>query len=557
MRERVVRVTSLRDQVVFDYNRHFALLLLGVAGCVLLVACANVANLQLARAAGRQREVAIRTAVGASRLRIARQFLVESLILAGLGGTLGILLSLWGVHVLRATLPAQVEEIFDLNNLGVNSGAIVFTLLVTLFAGLLLGIAPAWQQGRRDPQTALKQGEGRVLGGRSHRLRSMLVVSEVAMTLALLVAAGLMIRGFWYLAHADQSLDPDALLTAHIDLPAVRYGQPAKARAFSTEMLSRLQTLPGIQSAAAVSRLPYSYYDEQVGVRVTGRTEVSPTELPTAMLETASPGYFRTLRLSLKQGRDFDDRDDAGARPVTVVSESMAKRLWPEQNPVGRTMTLDQPNSGVITVIGVVSDVRHEIFDRAFRSVVYLPARQVSRSSMDFVLRSSGAPREWVAGVRTALRAIDPNLAVENPETMTQKIGEQTSGLRYVAWLMALFGGIALVLSVIGIYGVIANLVNERTQEIGIRMALGAQPCNVLGMVTLSGLRLLASGLVIGIAVSLGLARVISNLVYGVSAWDFRSFAGVTVLLAAVALAASYFPARRALRVDPAVALRC
>jgi putative ABC transport system permease protein len=554
---RTMQVTSLRDQVVLDYNRQFALLLLGVAGFVLLIACANVANLQLARAAGRQREVAVRTAVGASRSRITRQFLVESFLLASLGGIPGIFLSQWCVHILRATLPAQVEEICDLNNLAVNSAAILFSLLMTLLAGMLSGIAPAWQQGLREPQTALKQGEGRVLGGRSHRLRSVFVVSEVALTLALLVGAGLMIRSFWSLAHADRSLDPDALLTLHINLPEVRYAEAAKAKAFSAEVLSKLQALPGVQSAAVVSGLPYSYYDDEVGVRVTGRTEVNPPELPTAMLEAASPDYFRTLRMTMKQGRGFDDRDDTETQSVAIVSESMANRFWPNQNPLGRTIRLEGTNSEEITVVGVVSDVRHEIFDRVFRSIMYRPARQAPGLSMDFVLRSSGAPRELVAGTRLALRAIDPNVAVENAEAMTQKIEEQTSGLRYVASLMAVFGAVALVLSMIGIYGVIAHLVNERTQEIGIRIVLGAKPGNVLGLVMKSGLRLLVSGVVIGIAFSMALARVISNLVYGVSAWDLRAFAGVTMLLTGVALAASYIPARRALRVDPAVALRC
>jgi putative ABC transport system permease protein len=407
---RILRVTSLRDQVVLDYNRQFALLLMGVSGFVLLIACANVANLQLARAAGRQREVAVRAAVGASRLRIARQFFAESFLLAGLGGILGIFVALWGVQVLRATLPAQVEEICDLNNLGVNVAAIAFTVLMTLLAGLLSGIAPAWQQGRRDPQTALKQGEGRVLGGGGHRLQSVFVVSEVALTLALLIGAGLMIRSFWTLAHADRSLDPDSLLTVHVNLPAVRYAEPSKARAFSTEMVTRLQRLPESQSAAAISGLPYSYYDEELGVHVTGRTDTNMAELPSAMLEAASPDYFRTLRMSMRQGRGFDDRDDQGTQRVAVVSESMANRLWPNESPIGRTMVFEGPNSEEITVVGVVSDVRHEIFDRTFRSIVYRPARQAPRLSMDFVLRDARAPAVSFAGVRAALRGIDPIL---------------------------------------------------------------------------------------------------------------------------------------------------
>lgn len=275
------------------------------------------------------------------------------------------------------------------------------------------------------------------------------------------------------------------------------------------------------------------------------------------MLQAASPDYFRTLKMSIRKGRTFDDRDDMGTQRVAVVSESMANRLWPNQSPIGRTMVFEGPNSEEIPVVGVVSDVRHEIFDRTFRSIVYRPARQAPRWSMDFVLRDAGAPAASFAGVRAALQGIDPNLAVENAETMTQKIEEQTSGLRYVASLMGVFGGVALVLTVIGIYGVIAQLVNERAQQIGIRMALGAQAKDVMSMVMRSGLFLLASGVTIGIAFSLALSRVIANLVYGLSAWDFQAFAGVLLLLTAATLVASYLPARRAMRVDPATALRC
>jgi putative ABC transport system permease protein len=553
---RSLRVTTLRDQVVLDYNRQFAFLLMGVVGFVLLIACANIGNLQLGRAARRAREVAVRSALGAGRYRIAAQFLTESVLLAAIGGLLGIFVALWGVSILHATLPPQVEEICDLNNLGVNGTAMFFTLGVTLAAGLLAGIAPAWRQTQTDIQTTLREGGGHVLGSRN-RLRNVFLVGEVALALALLVGAGLMIRSFSSLVYADRSIAPDSLLTLHIDLPNP-YSDPVKAKTFCEEFLRRLQALSGVQSAALISGLPYSYYDEPVSIKVPGRTKVNSTELPIVMKEAASPDYFRTLRMTIREGRNFDSRDDLGAPAVAIVSESMAHLLWPSDSPIGKTMQLQEarPPAEPVTVVGVVTDTRHEIFDRSFRSILYLPVQQAPSQSMDFVLRTTESPLPLLSSVRSELRAIDSTIAIENPETMTQKIAEQTSGLRYVASLMAFFGAVALILAAVGIYGVGAHLVNERRREIGIRMALGAQSRDVLAIVLRSGLSLVAIGLAIGIALSLALTRLIASLIYGVGAWDLTAFALVTSLLTVVALLANYIPARRAMQVDPVVALR-
>lgn len=553
---RILRVINLRDQVVLDYNRQFALLLMGVVAFVLLIACANIGNLQLARATGRAREVAVRSAMGASRYRIAAQFLTESVLLAFLGGVLGILFAVWGVSILRSTLPPQVEEICDLNNLRVNSTAILFTLGVTLAAGILAGIAPAWHQTKSDIQNSLREGGGRVLGGRKH-MRNVFLVGEVALALVLLVGAGLMIRSFSSLAYAERSIAPDSLLTFHLDLPN-RYSDPIKAKTFYAEFLSRIQTIPGVQSAGLVSGLPYSYYDEPVSIKIPGRTQSSSTDLPVVMQEAASPDYFRTVQMKIREGRGFDIRDDLGTPSVAIISETMAQRLWPGENPVGKTFQIvETPSSSPsLVVVGVVSDTRHEIFDRSFRSILYLPFQQTPGQSMDFVLRTTEPPLQLLSAVRSELRWIDSNIAIENPRTMTKLIAEQTNGLQYVASLMAFFGGIALILTIIGIYGVVAQSVNERKREIGIRMALGAQGQKVLAIILRSSFSLIAIGLAIGVVLSLALTQLIASLIYGVSAWDLTAFALVTSLLTVVALLACYIPARRSMRVDPVVALR-
>jgi putative ABC transport system permease protein len=550
---RSLRVTTLRDQVVLDYNRQFGFLLVGVAGFVLLIASANIGNLHLARTARRVREVAVRSAMGATRYRIAMQFLTESLLIAIIGGLLGILVANWGVSLLRATLPAQVEEICDLNNLRVNGAAIVFGLAATLATGLIAGIAPAWHQTKADIQTLLREGGARVLSGRKH-LRNVFLVSEVALALVLLVGAGLMIRGFSSLLHADRAMAPDSLLTFHLNLPN-QFADPLRAQSFYEQFLHRLNALPGVQSAALVSGLPYSYYDESVTIKLPGQTG-SDTELPVVMQEAASPDYFRTLHLDLHYGRNFDSRDDLGAPAVAIVSESMAQRLWPDQNPLGKTLEVKGDRPVQIAVVGVVGDTRHEIFDRSFRSILYLPMQQAPRQSVDFVLRTTVAPVQLLSGVRSELHGLEPIVPVEIPETMEQKIAGQTSGLRYVAFLMVFFGVLAVILAVLGIYGVVTQLVNERRREIGIRMALGARSLDVLADILRSSLLLIAIGLAIGIAMSLVLAKVIASLIFGVEAWDFAAFTFVTVLLTAVALFTNYIPARRATKIDPVRVLR-
>jgi len=555
---RTLRVVPLLDDIVLDYNRQFALLLLGVVGFVLLIACGNVANLHLGRAAGRKQEIAIRTSLGAKRGRLLAQLVTESVLLAVVGGAVGLLLSFWGVHVLRSTLPPDVQEFCDLNELRVDFASLIFTLLLTFVAGLLAGVAPAWQQTRDYVLGALSETGARIAGGRGHRLRRVLVTGELSLAVVLLIGSGLMIKGFATLLSANPSFAPDSLVTMHVNLPPERYGESNQAKAFSDQLLSRLQSLPAVESASLASGVPYSFYDDRAAVRIAGRVELPSRQLPMVMPESVCPAYFRTMHIALREGREFDVRDVPSEAPVAIVSESMAVRLWPGESPIGRQLAVVTPNrrSGAITVVGVASDVLHEIYDHSFRSILYLPYAQAPPGSMDFVLRSQNAGPNLLALARAAVQEIDPNIPIDHLETMTQKIANQTSGLRYVARLMAFFGGVALLLAAVGVYSVVASSVNERRSEIAIRMALGAQPRDVLALVLRNEVLLTALGLGIGIGLALALTHVVAGLIYGVSSWDLTIFTGVPALLACVALLSTSIPARRAMRVDPMVVLR-
>jgi putative ABC transport system permease protein len=420
---RTVRVVHLLDDIVLDYNRQFALLLLGVVGFVLLIACANVANLQLARAAGRQREIALRASLGARRGRILMQLVTESVQLAVIGGVFGLLLAYWGVHVLRVTLPTEVQSFCDLNDLRIDFTSLAFTLLVTFVAGLLAGIVPAWQQTRKDLRGALKEGSGRIAGGHGHGLRRMLVIGELALALVLLIGAGLMVKGFAALLKANPSLAPDSLLVIHVKLPSERYVETNQAKAFSDQLLSRLQSLPGVESVALSSGVPYSFYDDSVAIRIEGRPEPPPGQLPAVMPESVSQGYFRSLHIPLREGRDFDSRDAAGSAPVGIVSESMARRFWPGESPIGKKLMVGSSNANgrALTVVGVAGDILHEVYDHSFRSILYLPYEQAPPRSMDFAVRSRIAGTQLFGAVGKQIREVDPSLPIEHVETMSRK----------------------------------------------------------------------------------------------------------------------------------------
>jgi putative ABC transport system permease protein len=551
-------VLGLRERLVDQASRQFATLFLCVAAFVLLIACVNVANLQLARAASRERELSIRAALGAQRKRIIRQLFTESLFLSAISSIGGLLLASWGVALMRAKMPAQVREICDVSGMRVDLRAFLFTLLAATAAGLLSGAIPAFRSSKVNLRDSLETGGARVTSG-GHRLRRAFVLCEVILAVVLLIGAGLMVKGFYLLANRQMAMNPQTLLTFHINLSPSRYATPERQRAFYTQILDRLRGIPGVEAVSAVSGLPFSFYENEQKV-LTDETQGSlETDLPSVMDESISDDYLRVLRLPLFEGRLFDQRDGSGPPAVGIISESTAQRLWPgAQQIVGRRLKL--PNSNApndwITVVGVVGNTRHEVYDRAFRSVLYRPLTQSVSPSLDFALRSSDDPRRLTGTVRSTIAAVDPTQPVSAFLTMTEKINGQASALQFVATLMGLFGLVAILLSAAGIYGLVAYSVAERRREIGIHMALGARTGQVLAMVVRLAMSLVAIGGAIGLAMGFILAQFLSSFLYGVQAWDPPVYALVPLLLLPVTFLATFLPALRATRIDPMVALR-
>jgi putative ABC transport system permease protein len=556
-RQLSLSVVSLRDRLVDQDSRQFATLFLCVAAFVLLIACANVANLQLARAAGRQRELSIRAALGAGRVRISRQLLTETLLLAAIGAAGGLLLALWGVSLMRANMPAQVWEICDVHGMRVDQRAFVFTLFAAVASGLLSGAVPVFRSSKVNLRDALETGGARVAGG-GQRLRSVFVISEVILSVVLLIGAGLMVKGFFLLAAPQAAMQPQTLLTFHLNLPPSRYAAPQQRLAFYDQLLDRLHATPGVDGVSAASGLPYSFYENDMRVLSGESRDPAAGDLPTAMQESIAGDYFRVLRLPLREGRFFDPRDGARAPAVGIVSETMARRLWPGRPAFGQRLRLPEraDNETWITIVGVVADTRHEVYDRSFRSILYLPLAQAPEQSMDIALRTSSDPHLLIPTVRSAVTELDAAQPVTLIQTMAEKVNQQASALQFVAGLMGLFGLVAILLSAAGIYGLIAYSVAERRREIGIRMALGAHPLHVLAMVVWQGVSLVTIGGAIGLLVGSILARFLSSLLYGVQDWDITIFAAVPLLLALVTIFATLLPARRAATVDPMIALR-
>ncbi len=550
-----LNVVSLHEQLVGKI-RSALMIFLAAVGFVLLIACANVANLLLARAAARQKEIAIRTALGAGRWRVVRQLLTESVLLALLGGALGLLFAMWATDYL-VTLGA--DALPHLGRIGLDLRVFGFTTLLTLLTGIAFGLAPALQFSKPDLNETLKESGRTSMSGRgSQRLRGLLVVSEIAISLLLLIGAGLLVKSFMRLQNVSPGFDPHNTLAMNVFLPGAKYPEDEQQRAFFDQAQERIKALPGVDAVGMVSNLPVSGGFDTVSFYAEGQAVPARENVPDVERYTINSDYFRAMGIPLKSGRSFGSEDRANSLPVAIISEETARRFWPGESPLGKRINtdIDDKESPWRTIVGVVGDVRHYALDISPTPQFYLPHHQSSPQFMAVVVRSSNRPENQIAAVREQIWAIDKDQPIFNIKTMERFVAESIAQRRFTMLLLGLFAGVALVLAIIGLYGVMAYTVTQRTHEIGIRMALGAQAGDVLKMVIRQGMALVLIGVGIGLAAAFILSRLISSFLYGVSATDPWTFVGVPLVLCAVAGLASYIPARRATKVDPMVALR-
>ena len=555
-----VSLISLHEQITQDV-RPALLVLLGAVGLVLLIACANVATLTLARATSRRKEIAIRTAMGATRRRIIRQLLTESIILSLLGGILGTLASFWVIDSLVAFAPDNIPR---LNEVSVDWLVLGFTLTVSLLTGALCGLAPALLSSSSDVHSTLKEESGAIGGASRHRLRSLLVVSEVSLSLVLLVGAGLLIQSFLRVQRIDAGFNPENLLTMQLMLTGPEYGPAARRQAFVDETLTRIEALPGVKSASAISTLPIGATSGRVNFSfVAEGRQVREGQDPNAYYRSVSPGYFQTMSIALAAGRYFTGHDNETAQRVAIINRRMAQRIWPDQDPVGkRVRWSDGPwSSGEpqwMTIVGVVADVKQYGLEREEELAIYVPYAQKTTAWrwLAVVVRTDAEPASLSRAVTGEIHAVDRNLPVYLVQPMEKILSESLGARRFNTLLLGVLAALALTLAALGIYSVISYSVSQRTREIGIRTALGAQKGDILRLVLRQGLGLTLVGVVGGLIASVALTRLLSILLYGISATDALTFTSVAMMLMVVALLACYIPARRATKVDPMVALR-
>jgi putative ABC transport system permease protein len=547
-------VVPLREQLAGEI-RPALLVLLGAVAFVLLIACVNVANLQMARAAGRRKEMALRAALGAGRLRLIRQLLTESLLLAVAGGALGLLLAHWCVEALVALGP---QNLIGAGQAGVNATVLLFTLGASLLTGLAFGVMPAVEASRLSLSESLKESSrGDVGVGRAGRVRGALVVVEVGLALVLLVGAGLMVRSFLRLQSVNPGFDASNLLTMRLMLPQSKYPEDSRKVEFFRRATERLRALPGVRSASAVSALPFADIGSATSFTVEGRPALPPGERTGTDFRVADENYFRTMNIPVVSGRTFTEQEAVENRKVAVVNEAMVRKHFPGEDPLGKRILVNMgSNPSPTEIVGVVGDARYDKLDGELRPMVYWTQPQLAYSSMWLVVRTAGDPAALGPAAVREIQSIDRELPVSDLRTMEGWLAESTSRTRFGTLLLGAFACAALLLAAVGLYGVLSYSVTQRRNEIGIRMALGAQAGDVLRMVVGQGMRLVLIGVGLGLAGALALTRLMSGLLYGVAATDPPAFAVNALLLTAVSLAACYIPAKRATRVDPATALR-
>jgi putative ABC transport system permease protein len=556
-----VNLTPLAERLVGDF-RNTALVLLGAVGFVLLIACANVANLLLARAAARRKEIAIRTAVGAARSRIVRQLLTESLLLSLLGGLAGVLVASWGVDLLVSLQPGSVPR---LEEIGVDGTVFGFTLGLSMLSSVLFGLAPALQASRAEVSETLKEGGKTGAGQMRHRARALLVVTETALSTVLLVGAGLMLRSFVEVQRVDPRFDSSHLLTLQMSLRPDRYSESAPILDFYRQLLERTSKLAGANASAIGARLPLEGGGSETSFWFEGRPEPGPGEFPEALYNIVSPDYFQALRISVQQGRAFTPADGPNAPRVIVIDEALAQKFFPQGDALGKRIAFDRDEASRFEIVGIVPHIAHYSLEgqdavpyQVYFHYPQLPERRLvpGLQEMNLFVRTAGDPVALAPAVRAELHAVDPEQPVYNVRAMDEVVSEAMGSRRFNLVTLGVFAGVAMLLAAVGIYGVMAFSVSQRTHEIGVRMALGAHRSDVLRLVVGQGMRLALAGVALGVGLGLLLSRVLRGMVFRVSPFDPLTFAVVAGLLAGVALLACAVPARRASRVDPMVALR-
>jgi predicted permease len=553
-----VKVVGLRESYTGDI-RPALLVLLAAVGFVLLIACANVANLLLVRASSRQKEISIRVALGASRMRLVRQMLTESLLLSAAGGALGLAFTFAAVKPLAAIFPNNIANlnIPIVEKIPVDTKVLAFALAVSFLTGLVFGIVPSLKSARPDLNEGLKESGRSATASRGRRFRGVMAISEIALALVLLVGAGLMIRSFARLQTGKLGFDPQNVLSLEALLPQNKYGTPEKRQAFVEQALQRLEALPGVRSAGATNFLPLSGFWGTVTFTVEGRPLPAPGEEPEADNRVATPRYFQTMSIPVLKGREFTEQDNDKAPDVAIINETLARRLWPEGNAVGsRINTGDASHPNWCEIVGIAGDVKSFGLEKETHSDVYAPYYQNRFSLLAFVVRTAGDPMSLISAAKSEIWSVDKDQPVFKVVSMSQLAAESLSLRRISMLLLAIFAGLALLLAALGIYGVMAYSVTQRTHEIGIRLALGAARGDVMRLVLKEGAALTGIGLGSGLIAAFLLTRLMASVLYQVSATDTGTYLVISLVLAAIALFACYVPARRAMRVDPMVALR-
>jgi putative ABC transport system permease protein len=549
-------MAPLLDDLVGDVRSALLVLFIAVL-FVLLIVCANVANLLLARAVTRRKEIAVRTALGASRWRIVRQLLTESALLAFLGGAVGLLVALWGTELLKTLGPENLPRVQEIS---VDGRVLGFTMLISLLTGMIFGLVPALRASRTDLNETLKETGRSSESIHRNQLRSTLIVAEVALALILLTGAGLLVKSFLRLRQVNPGFEPKQVLTLRFDLPEYRYREVPRINEFNRQILERIERLPDVKAAGLIFPLPLSGSNAGTRFSIEGRP-VERGQLPRVDFRTASAGYFRALSIPLLSGRDFTARDDLKAPNVVIVNETLARRYFPNENAVGKRISPDisigSGEAPMREIVGVVGDIKHRGPGEETLPEVYLPHAQLPFGPVTVVVRTGHEPLGIVKAIRAEVNALDPELPLADVQTLDEYLTNSVAQPQFNARLLAIFGAIAMILTAIGLYGVMAYSVAERTRELGIRRALGAQVGDLLGLVIRQGMKLVLAGVVVGMAGALALTHLISGLLFGVTATDPLTFVGSSLLVTIVTLLACWIPAWRATKVDPIIALRC